>query len=66
MIYKTFYIENTFSAGVAVGSLRSLFAGQSCGEVKIVRELGDSVEVEVACGNPLVMAFAEDKLAEFV
>ena len=66
MIYKTFYIDKTFSAGVAVGALRSLFAGQSCGEVKIVRELGDSVEVEVACGNPLVMAYAEDKLAEFV
>ncbi len=66
MNYKIFYVEKTFSAGVAVGSLRSFFTGQSCGEVHILHELGDSVEVEVTCENPLAMAFAEDKLAEFV
>lgn len=66
MIYKTIIIENTFEAGVAVGSLRSHFAGQDCGEVNIVNSSENFVEVEIAVYNPLIMAYAEDKLADFV
>lgn len=66
MIYKTVYVQNTFEAGVAVGSLRAFLAGQDAGELIIVRELGENVEVEIACHTHLVMAYAEEKLADFV
>lgn len=66
MIYKTITVENTFKAGVAVGSLRSHFAGQGCGEVNIVDSNENYVEVEIAASNPLIMSYAEDRLADFV
>ena len=66
MIYKTVYVQNTFEAGVAVGSLRAFLAGQSAGELTVIRELEDSVEVEIACYSHLVMAYAESQLAAFV
>lgn len=66
MIYKTIIIENTFKAGVAVGSLRSHFASQGCGEVNIIDSNENYVKVEIAVYNPLIMAYAEDRLADFV
>lgn len=66
MIYKTIVIENTFKAGVAVGSLRSHFAGQGCGEINVVDSNENYVEVEVAVHNPLIMSYAEDCLAAYV
>lgn len=66
MIYKTIIIENTFRAGVAVGSLRSFLAGQGAGELNIVDSNESYVEVEIAVHNPAVMAYAEDRLADFV
>jgi hypothetical protein len=66
MIYKTIIVENTFEAGVAVGSLRSHFAGQGCGEVNVVASNGSYVEVEISAYNPLTMSYAEDRLADFV
>jgi hypothetical protein len=66
MIYKTIVIENTFKAGVAVGSLRSHLAGQGSGEVNIVDSNENYVEVEIAVYNPLIMSYAEDRLADFV
>jgi hypothetical protein len=66
MIYKTVIVENTFRAGVAVGSLRSHLAGQGSGEVNIVDSNDNYVEVEIAVYNPLIMGYAEDRLADFV
>ena len=66
MIYKTIIVENTFKAGVAVGSLRSRLAGQGSGEVNIVDSNDNHVEVEIAVYNPLIMSYAEDRLADFV
>jgi hypothetical protein len=66
MIYKTIIVENTFKAGVAVGSLRSHFASQGCGEVNIVNSNENHVEVEISAYNPLIMSYAEDRLADFV
>jgi hypothetical protein len=66
MIYKTIIVENTFKAGVAVGSLRSHLAGQGSGEVNIVDSNDNYVEVEIAVYNPLIMGYAEDRLADFV
>ena len=66
MIYKTVIIENTFKAGVAVGSLRSHFASRECGEVKITDLSEDCVTVEIAAYSPLIMAYAEARLADFV
>jgi hypothetical protein len=66
MIYKTIIVENTFRAGVAVGSLRSHFAGQGCGEVNIVDSNENYVEVEISAYNPLIMSYAEDRLAAYV
>ena len=66
MIYKTVIIENTFEAGVAVGSLRSFLAGQGAGELKIVNSNESYVEVEIAAYNPAVMSYAQDRLADFV
>lgn len=66
MIYKTIIVENTFEAGVAVGSLRSFLAGQGAGELNIVATGEGCVEVEIATYNPLTMSYAEDRLADFV
>lgn len=66
MIYKTIIIENTFKAGVAVGSLRSFLAGQGAGELNVTDSNEDYVEVEIAVHNPAVMSYAKDRLADFV
>ena len=66
MIYKTVIIENTFKAGVAVGSLSSHFAGNGCGEVHIVDSNENYVKVEIAAYSPLIMTYAEARLADFV
>ena len=64
--YKTVFVEKTFAAGVAVGSLRAHLAGQGAGEANIVKEHDGIVEVEIATYNPLIMRYAEEKLAPFV
>ena len=66
MIYKTIFVENTFEAGVAVGSLRAFLAGQGAGELNVVATGEGCVEVEIATHNPLTMSYAEDRLADFV
>ena len=66
MVYKTVYVQKTFAAGVAVGSLRAFLAGQGAGELTIVSELEESVEVEIACHSHLIMAYSEERLADFV
>ena len=64
--FRTIYIENTFSAGLAVGSLRSFLAGQNAGNVNVGRAEGDHVEIEICTYNSMVMSYAEEKLAPFV
>lgn len=64
--YKTVYIQNTFEAGVAVGSLRSHLAHQGAGEANCKQTEDGYIEVEIATYNPLVMSYAEDRLADFV
>lgn len=64
--YKTVYIQNTFEAGVAVGSLRSHLAGQGSGEVSYKRMEGGYIEVEIATYNSQIMSYAEDRLAAYV
>ena len=66
MIYKTVIVENTFEAGVAVGSLRAFLAGQGAGELNIVATGDPGVVVEIATHNPLTMSYVEDRLADFV
>jgi hypothetical protein len=66
MIYKTVIVENTFEAGVAVGSLRAFLAGQGAGELNIIATGEPGVVVEIAAYNPAVMSYAEDRLADFV
>lgn len=63
--YKTVYVEKTFAAGRAVGSLTAFLAHQGAGELTI-RELDDCMEVEIAVYNPAIMSYAEDRLADFV
>lgn len=65
-MYKTLYIENTFTAGKALGSLSSLLSSQLAGTIEVKSIEGDKVEVEVMCYNPLVMSFIEDHLAPYV
>lgn len=65
-MYKVITVENTFAAGVAVGSLRNFLAHSSAGELNIVKETGDSIEVEIHVLNPLIMSWAEKQLAAFV
>lgn len=66
MIYKTLYVQNTFEAGVEIGSLRSRLAGEGAGELNIVADHGDTKEVEIMTYNPLIMSYTEDRLAPFV
>lgn len=66
MIYKTIILEKTFEAGVEVGSLRSHFARQGSGEVNVTKINENTVEVEISAYNPLIMSYAEDRLAAFV
>ena len=64
--YKTVYVENSFAAGVAVGSLRAQLAGQHAGELNIITNRDDKIEVEIATYNPLIMSYAENMLAAYV
>ena len=66
MIYKTLYIQNTFKAGVEVGSLRAHLAREGAGELNVIADHGDTQEVEIMTYNPLTMSYAEDRLAPFV
>lgn len=66
MIYKTIIVENTFEAGIAVGSLRAFLAGQGAGELNIISTGEPGVVVEISAHNPLIMSYAEDRLADFV
>lgn len=64
--YKTIYIENTFAAGLVVGSLRSHLAGNGSGELTVKGMCDGSIVVEVATYNSAVMSYVEDMLAAFV
>lgn len=66
MIYKTLYIQNTFKAGVEVGSLRARLAREGAGELNVIADYGDTQEVEIMTYNPLIMSYVEDQLAPFV
>ena len=66
MIYKTIYVEKTFEAGVAVGSLRAFLAHAGAGELNVTGSLCDEMEVEIRVFNPHILAYAEDKLAAYV
>ena len=66
MIFKTLYIQNTFNAGVEVGSLRAHLAREGAGELNIIADHGNTQEVEIMTYNPLIMSYAEDRLAPFV
>ena len=66
MIYKSIIVENTFEAGVAIGSLRSFLAGQGVGELNVVASGEPGVLVEISAYNPAVMSYVEDRLADFV
>lgn len=65
-MYKTITVENTFAAGVAVGSLRNFLAHASAGELNIGEEAGGYIEIEIHALNPLIMSWAEKQLAAFV
>lgn len=64
--YKTLYIENTFSAGLVVGSLRSHLAANDSGELTVKGMSDGSIVIEVATYNSLVMSYVEDMLAAYV
>ena len=64
--YRTVYVQNTFEAGVAVGSLRSHLAKQGSGEANYKLVEGGYIEVEIATYNPAVMSYAKDRLAAYV
>ena len=66
MIYKTFFVDKTFEAGVEIGSLRAHLAGQGSGELVIEKDYGDCVEVRIGVYNPLVMTYAQERIANFV
>lgn len=66
MIYKTIIIEDSFAAGLAVGSARAFLSANGAGDISI-RGIGEGcVYVEISAYNPLVMGYIEDMLAEFV
>lgn len=64
--YRTIYIQASFSAGLAIGTLRSHLVSNGSGNL-FVKTLEDGyVEVEICTYNSAVMAYAEDQLAAFV
>jgi hypothetical protein len=65
MNYKTVYVQKTFDAGVAVGSLKSFLAHANAGEL-VVTELDGVMQVELYIHNPLAVGWAEAQLAAFV
>lgn len=64
--YKTIIVEATFEAGLVLGGLRSHLAANGSGELNAKKFSDGYAEVEIATYNPLVMSYAEDKLAPFV
>ena len=64
--YRTIYIQNSFSAGLAIGTLRSHLVSNGAGCLTVGLTVGDYVEVEICTYNSAVMAYAEDQLAAFV
>lgn len=64
--YKTISVEKTFAAGVVIGALKSHLAANGSGELNFVRSYDDTIEIEIATYNPLVMSYAESQLAPFV
>jgi hypothetical protein len=64
--YKTIYIENSFTAGLVVGSLRSHLASSGSGELTVKGMNDGSIVVEVATYNTAVMSYVEDMLSAFV
>lgn len=64
--YSTFYIEASFAAGIAIGSLRCQLARNEAGELHAKKLENGIIEVEVSTYNPAVMSYIKDKLAAFV
>ena len=64
-MFKAIYIENSFEAGFALGSLTAFFAGQGCGRVTAIAH-PEYVEVEIFANSAPIMSYALDKLAQFV
>ena len=64
--YRTIYIQATFSAGLAIGALRSHLVSNGSGCITVGPVRDDYVEIEICTYNSAVMAYAEDQLAAFV
>lgn len=64
--YRTIYIQQSFSAGLAVGTLRSHLTNNGAGCVTVGPATGGYVEVEICTYTSAVMAYAEEQLAAFV
>lgn len=66
MPIRTFVLEKTFEAGIAVQMVRSTLARSDAGELTISKIKAEAVEVEVNVHNPLWMSWVEDHFADFV
>lgn len=66
MPIRTFILDKTFEAGIAVQRVRSTLASMSAGELTITKIEEETVEVEINVRNPLWMGWVEDQLADFV
>ena len=64
--YRTIYIQASFSAGLAIGTLRSHLVSNGSGGLTVGPVKDGYVEVEICTYNSAVMAYAEDQLAAFV
>ena len=64
--YRTIYVQATFSAGLAIGALRSHLVSNSSGCITVGLATDGYVEIEICTYNSAVMAYAEDQLAAFV
>ena len=64
--YRTIYIQESFSAGLAIGALRSHLVSNGAGCLTVGLAVDGYVEIEVCTYSHLVMSWAEDQLAAFV
>jgi hypothetical protein len=64
--YRTIYVQASFSAGLAIGTLRSHLVNNNSGCLTVGPVTGGYVEIEICTYNSAVMAYAEDQLAAFV
>ena len=65
--YRTFVVEDTFAAGMAVQRVKSHIEANNAGDALTPYKCeGKRVAFEVYAHNPLVMGWIEDQLAPFV